>query len=177
MAFVFLAARLGAYLILGFLAGLSGALLGEFSNSSLNLFMRLSGGIVIIILGLFLLFGKESSSHVCRTLSNKPASFGRLSALGFIMGILPCGPYLAILFDSALHAKTGLQGMSYALSFGLGNLISSFISIAGLSGIITWLPVRIQRLNVIMLFFRAMAVLLLVLIGLELILPGIKGMF
>jgi sulfite exporter TauE/SafE len=177
MASVFLAARLGAYLILGFLAGLSGALLRQFDSSAFNVWLRLLGGIGIIILGLFILFGKEPFSHPCRKLSQNASTFSSLCAFGFIMGLLPCGPFVAVLLDSTVLSKTGWDGMLYALSFGLGNLIATFFSIAGLSGIMTWLPERIQRSNVITLLFRMIAVLLLMVMGLELILPGVQGIF
>ena len=169
-AVIFLSARLFAYLILGYLAGLSGILLKQFSGSNFILFLKPLSGIIIVILGVFILCGKEPTSYGCRLLKNKALNFGSLFTVGFIVGIFPCAPLLALLFEITIISKTPLQGIFYALSFGLGTFISGFIVIAGLSGIVVWFPAKFLKTNFSTLVFRIICALLLILLGLNLIL-------
>ena len=169
-AVIFLSARLFAYLILGYLAGLSGTLLKQFSGSHLILFLKPLSGIIIIILGIFIFFGKEPASCGCRFLKNKALTFGSLFTIGFMMGVFPCAPFLALLFEITIISKTPLQGMFYAFSFGLGTFISSFIVITGLSGVITWFPGKFLKTSFSVSVFRLICALLLILLGLNLVL-------
>jgi len=59
---IFLCGRLFAYLVLGYLAGLSAAILRRFAISGLNVFLKPLGGVIIIVLGILILFAKEPSS-------------------------------------------------------------------------------------------------------------------
>lgn len=167
--FIFLLGRLLAYLILGYLAGLSASLLRQFSSSNLISFFKPLGGIVIILLGVFVLTGKEPASWACKFTSKKISNFSSLFILGFIIGMFPCAPLLALLFEIALISKTAFEGMLYALFFGLGTLISGLIVIGSLAGIFSWLPSRIFKSKISNLVFRIICALLLVLLGLGLI--------
>jgi len=89
--------------------------------------------------------------------------------LGFIIGVFPCAPLLALLLEITLISKTALDGMFYALFFGLGTFISGFIVIGGLSGILTWLPTKILKSKRSNLIFRIICALLLIWLGLDLI--------
>ena len=89
--------------------------------------------------------------------------------LGFIIGMFPCAPLLALLFEIALMSKTALAGMFYALFFGLGTLISGLIVIGSLAGIFSWLPAKIFKSKRSNFVFRIICALLLMLLGLGLI--------
>jgi hypothetical protein len=167
-ALIFLSGRLFAYLVLGYLAGLSATLFRQFGSLSFILFLKPLGGVIIIILGMLILFAQGTASCGCRFLENKGFTFGSLFILGFIMGICPCAPLLALLFEITIISKTALQGLLCALSFGLGTFISGFMVIAGLSGIITWLPVKVFKSSLSFLVFRIICALLLILLGLSL---------
>ena len=172
-ALIFLAARLFAYLILGYLAGLSAILLRQFSGSVFILFLKPLCGFIIVLLGVLILFARGPACRQHLFLTNKVFTFGSLFTLGFMMGILPCAPLLALLFEITIISKTAFQGVFCALSFGLGTFISGFIIIAGLSGIISWFPAKILKSNLSLLTFRIICASLLILLGLGLILSKI----
>lgn len=166
---VFLSGRLLAYLLLGYLAGLSGLLLRQFANSGLLLSLKFAGGIIIILLGVYLWLGREPFSRLCKRKAGAIFNSGSLFILGFIVGVFPCAPLLALLFEITLISKSATGGMLYALFFGLGTFLSGFIAVGALSGIFTWLAPRIFRSRTAGLFFRAVCSLLLILLGLNLI--------
>jgi cytochrome c-type biogenesis protein len=167
--FVFLLGRLLAYLLLGYLAGLSGVILRRFCNLSLIPFVKALGGAIIILLGIYVWLKKEPFPWLGKYKAETIFSFSSLFMLGFIMGVFPCAPLLALLLEITLISKTALNGMFYALSFGLGTLISGLLVIAGLSGILTWLPTKILKSKRSNLIFRIICALLLIWLGLNLI--------
>lgn len=168
--FILLLGRLLAYLILGYLAGLSGAILRQYSSSVHLSFLKLLGGIIIILLGILVLIGKEPIFGVCKFIQNKAFASSSLFILGLIIGMFPCAPLLALLFEIALISKTAFDGMFYALFFGLGTLISGLIVIGSLSGIFTWLPAKLFKSKTSSLVFRIICAFLLMLLGLGFIL-------
>jgi len=169
-ALVFLSARLFAYLVLGYLAGLSAILLKRFSSSNFVLFLKPLGGVIIIILGIFILIAREPKLCGCRSSMDKAFTLSSLIILGFSMGIFPCAPLLALLFEITVISKTALQGLLCALSFGLGTFISGFIVIAGCSGVISWLPAKVLKSNLSKLAFRIICALFLILLGTSILL-------
>lgn len=171
---IFLTGRLLAYLLLGYLAGLSGLLLRQFSNSSLVVYLKVSGGIIIILLGIYVWLGKEPSSLACKFKANAIFNSTGLFVLGFSIGLFPCAPLLALLFEITLVSGSAWGGLLYALAFGLGTLISGFIVMAALSGIFTRLPPGIFKSRAGNLIFRTICALLLILLGSRLIL-GMKN--
>ena len=165
---IFLSGRLLAYLVLGFLAGLSGVVLRRFLSLSLIPWIKALGGLIIILLGIDVWLGREPFAwlHKCR--ANPIFGFSCFFGLGFIRGIFPCAPLLAFLFEVALISQTAMNGLSYVLFFGLGTFISGFIVIGGLSGIFTWLPAKILKSKKSNLIFRTICALLLIWLGFDL---------
>ena len=163
--FIFLLGRFLAYLILGYLAGLSGIILRRFCNLSLIPIVKALGGAIIILLGIYVLWGREPIARLCKCKANPIFNFSGLFMLGFIMGVFPCAPLLALLLEITLISKTAFAGMLYALFFGLGTLISGLIVIGSLAGIFSWLPSRIVKSKRSDLVFRIICALLLVLLG------------
>lgn len=167
---VFLFGRLLAYLFLGFLAGLSALVLKRFISSNLALFFRPLSGIISILLGLFVLFAKEDSDSLCSRRFHKAYTFGSLFLLGFIVGITPCAPLMALLFEITLISKTVFDGILYALFFGLGTFFSGVLVIGALSGILTGVTARLLRSAKSRLVFRIICAALLILLGISLVL-------
>lgn len=166
---VFLAGRFLAYLILGYLAGLSGIILRRFCNLDLIPFVKALGGVLIILLGIYVWLGKEPFPWSGQCKAGTIFSSSNLFMLGFIMGVFPCAPLLALLLEITLVSKTALAGVFYALSFALGTSISGFMVIGGLSGILTWLPAKFLKSKRSNLIFRIICALLLMGLGLNLI--------
>jgi len=170
-ALVFLCARLLAYLVLGLLAGLSATLLRQFSGSAFMIFLKPSGGIIIIILGGLVLFNKKFPCWGRRFAVNNVFTFGSLFILGFAAGIFPCAPLMALLFEITIISKTALEGVFCALAFGLGTFASGFIIIAGLSKAISWFPGKVLKSTLSLSVFRIICALLLILLGFKLVFP------
>jgi len=166
---VFLFGRLLAYLLLGYLAGLSGLVLRQFANSGLVSSLKLAGGIIIILLGIYVWLGREPLSWLCKRKAGAIFNSGSLFILGFIVGVFPCAPLLALLLEIALNSKSPIGGMFYALFFGLGTFISGVIAVGALSGIFTWLAPKIFKSRTAGLLFRSACSALLILLGLNLI--------
>ena len=171
---IFLSGRLLAYLLLGYLAGLSGVALRQFGGSGLLPILKISGGVVIIFLAVQIWLGKELFPGKCFCKTNEALNCGSLLVLGFIMGIFPCAPLLALLFEIALVSKSGLAGLTYSLFFGLGTFISGFIVIGVLSGVVTLLPQKFLKSRISNLVFRAICAVLLILLGFQLIFQSLR---
>lgn len=167
--FIFLSGRLIAYLALGYIAGLSGGLLRQFTGRQVSFVFRPAAGALSIIFAIIVLMQKTPVK--CEDASEKHKSYdlGGLLLFGFIIGVSPCGPLLGLLSEIALMSRCGLDGMAYALSFGIGTLISGLIVVGAVSGLITWLPARYLKSNTGNLVFRILCAGLLILLGLGLI--------
>jgi len=174
-ALVFFSARLLAYIILGYLAGLSAGLIRQSGSFIPIRSFRVLGGALIILSGIFVLFSGKPFYCKQRFLENKTFNFGSLFFLGFIIGISPCAPLIGLLFEVAVISQNAAQGAFCAFFFGLGTFISGFIIIAGLSGIIAWLPAKFLKSKPSLLLFKAICALFLIFIGLNLILPNTQG--
>lgn len=169
---VFLAGRLVAYLVLGCLAGLSGALIRRFTGPSLTGFLKPIAGCVSIILGITVFFYNEQESCAKRSKPRIMLDYGGFIALGFLVGIAPCAPLVALLFEIVLISKNAIDGMLYTLSFGLGTLVSGFITVGTIVGILSWFPPKFFKSARSSLIFRIICAVLLILFGLNLIIKG-----
>ena len=89
--------------------------------------------------------------------------------LGFSVGITPCAPLLALLFEITLISKNAMEGMSYGLAFGLGTFLSGFIVVGILTGILASFPAHILKSKAGKLIFRIACALLLISLGASLI--------
>lgn len=166
---LFLSGRLLAYLVLGYLAGLSGIILRQLSGSEVVSFLEWAAGIMVIILGFYVALGKEPFSWVCRCKTGSAFGWAGVFLLGFTIGVSPCAPLLALLFEISLMTKGALQGMFYALFFGLGTVVSSFIVVGVLSEVFTYLPSRLLKSKKANLFFRIICALLIIILGMGII--------
>lgn len=172
--FAFLSGRLLAHLALGYMAGLSGGLLRRFAPSQVSTIFSPAAGILSLILAAIVLMRKTHTGCGCREKTHKAYDLGGLLVFGFIIGICPCGPFLALLLNIGLMSKSGLDGMSYAFSFGMGTFVSGLIAVGALAGVITRLPPRFFKSRPSDLILRIFCAGLLVLLGLRLIITPIK---
>jgi len=131
------------YALIGALLGLLGeagalsSLNGPFSPVSITRFLKLSAGIVMVAMGVFLLVAwargrkaklPEPTAAVAampwfgRTVSRLAASGGRWGfPLGALMGLLPCAPLLPVEL-AALATAAPLFGAITMLAFGIGTV-------------------------------------------------------
>ncbi len=166
--FIFLCGRLLAYLLLGYLAGLSGVILRQFTGSKLLPVLKTSAGAVIILLAIQVWAGRGfGTQRFCR--AKQALNCGSLALLGFIVGVFPCAPLLALLFEIALISKSGIAGLTHSLFFGLGTFLSGFIVIGVLSGALTLLPRKLFGSGLSNRIFRWLCAALLILLGIRVI--------
>lgn len=166
---IFLSGRLFAYMILGAAAGASGMILQQFSNSGAMWLIKTTAGIFVIAVGILILTGKKPFSLGCRVINNKAFTFSSLIGLGFVAGIFPCAPLVALLFEISLISKTVVDGMLYASVFGLGTFAAGFIVIMSFTGIIWWLPSSILKSPKVKSLFSAICAFLIIILGLVII--------
>jgi sulfite exporter TauE/SafE len=173
---VFCVGRLAAYLVLGALAGLSGSIIRRFVGPGSGAYaINFIAGAISIALGVSILFGKGRAGGSCTEgaaegAAEKACDSGGLLALGFIMGISPCGPLTTLLAEIALISKSALEGMSYAFSFGLGTLLAGLITVGAVMGIAGGVVGRFVRSKTAAGTFSVLCAALLVLLGLYLML-------
>jgi sulfite exporter TauE/SafE len=167
--FIFLTGRLAAYCVLGYAAGLSAGLLNRFTNPQAASFFKPLAGAISILLGITLLLAGEGRGRECGPSEGKLHESGGLLGLGFALGIAPCAPLAALLFEIALMSKSAFDGFSYALSFGMGTFISGLITIGVIAGVVKWIPSKFLRSKTGSVIFRAACSVLLILLGFSLI--------
>jgi sulfite exporter TauE/SafE len=171
--FVFLSGRLLAYLLLGYLAGLSAVALKKFLGPQNTIFLKPLAGAISIFFGFIVIFDRRQSLGECPYSSGaKVRDTLGLAALGFVIGLSPCAPLIALLSEIALISKTAFSGILYALSFGLGTFISGIVVIGAVTGILTILPAKFLRSETGNTVFRVICGMLLVMMGLIFIFGG-----
>jgi sulfite exporter TauE/SafE len=163
---LFFGGRLSAYILLAALAGISGMLLRRFIDSSLTAYLNPLAGLISIGLGIILLAAKKDEEGNCKATPHKAAASGGLFAFGFIIGVSPCAPLVALLFEIALISKNALDGALYGLFFGLGTFISGLIITAALAGLSIRIPEKLLKSPTAKDALRITCALLLVLFGL-----------
>lgn len=171
---IFLSGRLLAYILLGFLAGLSGAALRNFTSSSVSSYFQPLAGAVTIFFAIIILLNKDDHECACPSAHKNILNFGGVFTFGLLIGLSPCAPLLALLFDVALMSKNVLDGMLYALSFGLGTFLSGLITVGIIAGILTRIPAALVKSKSVNTVFKMICALLLLILGLGLILKSYK---
>ena len=172
---VFLLGRLCAYILLGALAGLSGAIFRRATESALGHLLGPFGGVVSIVLGVFVLLNRDPGPCGCKSPAARIYGFGSLFTLGFIIGVSPCAPLVALLVEIALMARGAFDGALYAFSFGLGTLISGLLVIGVLAGILKGLAARTIKSKSGNTVFRVLCSSLLILFGLGIVYRSIMN--
>jgi sulfite exporter TauE/SafE len=160
--------RLSAYMLLGFLAGLSGRLI-ELHSGGIAPIVWLLGSLLIILLGVLILLGRELRFAPLLLLSRRliEKDWMSMGTLGFIIGITPCAPLLGVLTYITFSAGGPFMGVLYALCFGLGStLITPIIAFGIVAGL---LPRLIFRNPSVYSIFRRVCGALLFILGVKLL--------
>jgi sulfite exporter TauE/SafE len=166
---IFLCGRFLAYLALGYIAGFSGTYLRMVATGVFTLWLRLLGGAVIILMGIYVGIGQNVLNKICPARLSEVTGISSLFLLGIIIGISPCAPLVGLLVELAIISKNGLDALLYALFFGLGTFISGFLALGVLSGIFKWVPAKLFNSAKSNFIFRTVCALLLIALGLNLI--------
>lgn len=164
----FLFGRIIAYMLLGALAGSAGTALRAFTSSSFSIYLKPLAGAVTILFAIIIFTNRRGGECPCRTGRGKIYNFSGVFAFGFLVGISPCAPLLALLFDITLMSRGVIDGMMYALFFGAGTFLSGLITIGVIAGAIAHIPASFIKSQTAMVIFRVACSILLIILGLGL---------
>lgn len=165
----FLTGRLSAYVLLGALAGFSGVILRNFTSSVVSSFFQPLAGAVTILFAIIILINRNKEECFCADKRNKFFNYGGIFVFGFLIGVSPCAPLLALLFDIGLMSKSVLDGALYAFSFGLGTFASGLLTVGIMAGLLARIPAVIIKSSTANIVFRVLCSVLLLLLGLSLL--------
>jgi len=164
---VFSIGRIFALAILGALATFAFDFITQFFPPHRSYFLHLAVAVFVIVLGIFIFFGKMSSMHFGKApkkgIMQKVS--GNMLFLGFLVGISPCAPLVAILTYIACKTEHIATGMLYAVSFGLGAAVAPIV-LGAITGI---LPEKLVRSTKSRKVFQFVCGSVLIAFGLELI--------
>jgi thioredoxin:protein disulfide reductase len=134
---LFSLARIAVYAVLGVSVFLAGKMIAAYWLREFSGYIFAAAGIFLIVLGILMALGKHVKFKSCEFLHRNLIQNDMKSAiaLGVIMGIAPCGPLFALFGYLGLIAKTWMQALIFALSFGAGTLVSPLLLIAVAAGL------------------------------------------
>ncbi len=131
--------------------------------------IMIAGGVLFILLGILTAAGKNlelKAFSFCRRFMLERDKKS-VAAMGFVMGLLPCGPLVIILSYIGLVARSWSASVGYSLVFGLGTFISPLVALVVLAGLIPRLTIARKRLYRVI--FNITCGVILVYFGIQLI--------
>lgn len=156
--------RLLALAILGGLATVAFSFINQFFPPQRSGWLYLISALFMIAMGILIILGKGFKMHVGRGILDKGTK--SMFLFGFLMGIAPCVPYVAILTYIACVAEdTVLAGVLYAALFATGTAVAPMV-LGILMGII---PGKLLRSDRLYKTFQVVCGVVLVLFGFQLI--------
>jgi sulfite exporter TauE/SafE len=117
--------------------------IGEFgARRFLSLFsdyVNIFGGSFIVFIGILLVFKFSPKLSIFEVVKDKflKKDLKNSIILGFVYGLIPCAPFLAVLSYIGLYSKSFIESMFFAFVFGLGTLFSPLILVSLINGKIT----------------------------------------
>jgi sulfite exporter TauE/SafE len=135
---LFSLARILVYVVISLCVFLFGHALASYTLGNYSRFIYISGGLFIAIVGLSVMFGKDTERKFCQSLQNifLKKDTKTVIMLGLIVGILPCAPLISVLSYVGLASKHWLDSLLCGLFFGLGTLVSPLFILVVFSGFI-----------------------------------------
>ena len=156
--------RLLALAILGGLATVAFSFINQFFPPQRSGWLYLISALFMIAMGILIILGKGFKMHVGRGILDKGTK--SMFLFGFLMGIAPCVPYVAILTYIACVAEDAvLAGLLYAALFATGTAVAPMV-LGTLMGII---PGKLLRSDRLYKTFQVVCGVVLVLFGFQLI--------
>ncbi len=161
---VFSMGRLLALAILGGLATVIFSFINRFFPPQKSGWLYLIVAFFMIIMGILIILDKGFKVHIGKSILDKGDK--SMFLFGFLMGIAPCVPYVAILTYIACVAENSiLVGVLYAALFAIGTAIAPVV-LGTVMGII---PGKLFRSAKWLRVFRVVCGIILILFGLQLI--------
>jgi sulfite exporter TauE/SafE len=164
---IFSLGRLFGLVILGGLASVAFASINRFFPPHRSGYLYLAMAIFILFLGVLIILGKGFRVPFYRSLRERILERGTASmlGLGFLIGISPCVPLVAILTYIACTTTSILRGIGYALCFGIGTIVPVMI----LGPLVGFLPEKVFKSSTHLRIFRMVCGAILILFGLQLL--------
>jgi len=156
--------RLLGLAILGGLASVAFASINRFFPPHKSGYLYLAMAIFIVLVGVLIILGAGFERPLYKKRVVK-GSGGSMLGLGFLIGISPCVPLVAILTYIACTVTNVLQGVAYALCFGIGTVVPVMI----LGPLASFLPEKIFKSPAHLRVFRMVCGVILILFGLQLL--------
>ncbi len=161
---VFSIGRLLALTILGGLATVAFSFINKFFPPQKSGWLYLIVAFFMITIGIFIILGKGFKRHIGKSILDK--GLKSMFLFGFLMGIAPCVPYVAILTYIGCAAENiPLKGMLYAALFAAGTAIAPIV-LGALMGII---PGKLFRSDKLLKIFQIVCGVVLLVFGFQLI--------
>lgn len=126
--------RINTYIVLGVVLSTVGiTILSGFNIASVSLVLRFLSGLILIVIGLFLILGRHNPfnyferfghklwSFVSRTINHSRSDAASSYATGLAWGFLPCGLIYSVLLSTAFTQGAASAALTM-LGFGLGTL-------------------------------------------------------
>jgi sulfite exporter TauE/SafE len=161
---VFSTGRLIALALLGGIATVAFNFINQFFPPHKSGWLYAIAALFMIALGVFIIIGKGLKIHLADKILHKGTE--SMFVMGFLMGIAPCIPYVAILTYIACIAENAvLTGILYGALFALGTAVAPIL-LGTLMGII---PSTLLRTDKLYKAFQVICGITLILFGGQLI--------
>lgn len=167
MGLMFSLGRLLALTILGALVTVAFKSVNRFFPPQRSGYLYLATAIFVVLLGILIVLGKGFRLPFHKIINKSVLDRGNESMLllGFLVGISPCAPLIAILTYIACVADNIGLGILYAVLFGIGAAAPPIV-LGGLVGII---PDKLLRSAKLRRGFQVVCGAVLIIFGLQLI--------
>ena len=161
---VFSTGRLLALAILGGLATVAFSFINQFFPPQKSGWLYLVSALFMVTIGTLIILGRGFKIHIGKSVLDKGTT--SMFLFGFLMGLAPCVPYVAILTYIACVAENAvLSGILYAVLFAIGTAIAPIV-LGTLMGII---PEKLFKSAKLLRTFQVICGVVLILFGLQLI--------
>jgi len=155
--------RLLALSILGGLATVAFSFINRFFPPPKSGWLYLIVALFMITIGILIILGKGFKMPIGKSILDKGTK--SMFLFGFLMGIAPCVPYVAILtYIGCVAENTPFKGMWYAALFAAGTATAP-IALGTLMGII---PGKLSKSNKLLKTFQIVCGAVLLLFGFQL---------
>ena len=164
VALVFSIGRLLALAILGGLATVAFSFINQFFPPQKSGWLYLVSALFMVTIGTLIILGKAFKIHIGKSVLDKGTA--SMFLFGFLMGIAPCVPYVAILTYIACVAENAvLAGILYAGLFATGTAIAPIV-LGTLMGVV---PEKLFKPAKLLRTFQIICGVVLILFGFQLI--------
>jgi len=160
---VFSIGRLLALAILGGLVTVAFSRINQFFPPQKSGWLYGIVSLFMIVMGVFIILGKGFKIPIGNKMLNRGTE--GMFLFGFLMGVAPCVPYVAILTYIACIAENAvLAGMWYATVFALGTAIAPI----ALGAFMGFLPGKALKSMKLLKIFQSVCGIILILFGFQL---------